>query len=362
LLLMTDDDGARVSHRLVANYSDSDNRNRTGGIEDVSALSDRVMLGYQADLRIGMDVLSMALEHEETNFEQRGPIGFGDPNQSRDMSVNSIVLDYQGQVGDTVSWLGSARYDDNSLFENALTGRLSIAWQATDQTLLRMSSGTGRKNPTFIEMYGYFPGQFVNNPDLEPEKSTALEVGLEQRLNDRLDLQLTAFRQDLEDEINGFVYDPVTFLATADNMQGKSRRDGVEVSLRWRPSDTFSAGATYTYVDSTADDVREVRRPRHSGSADLDYAFHAGRGHLALSAAYGGTRTDTFFPPWPNPPETVTLTTHWLADATLSYQVASNIRLFTRVANLLDASYEHVYGYRMPGRTVYAGITVSLAR
>jgi len=362
LLLVTADDDAQLRHRFAANYAGSDNQNRTAGIEDVSALSDRVMLGYQADVRIGRDILSVALEREETDFEQLGPVGFGDPNQAREMTVDSIILDYQGRIGDGVTWVAGARYDDNSVFDDSLTGRLSFAWQATDRTLLRLSGGTGRKNPTFIELYGYFPGQFVNNPGLEPEKSTAVEVGIEQHLGERFDLQLSLFRQDLEDEINGFVYDPVTFLATAENMTGKSRRDGVEVALRWQASDRFSAGATYTYVDSTASDVREVRRPRHSGSVDLDYAFHDGRGHLAFAAAYGGTRTDTFFPPWPNPPETVTLSTHWLADLTLRYEVSAAVALFTRVSNLLDADYEHVYGYQTPGRTVYAGVSVTLAR
>ena len=361
-ILARDADGARFRHQFSANYANSDNLNRTAGIEDVSTLSDRLTLGYQADFRIGQDTLSVALEHEETTFEQRGPIVFGDPNQVRDMAVESVVLDYQGHLGDAVNWLASARFDENSLFDDVVTGRISVAWQATGQTLLRLSGGTGRKNPTFIELYGFFPGQFVNNPDLKPEKSTAIDIGLEQQLSDRLDLQLTLFRQDLEDEINGFVYDPTTFLATADNMSGKSRRDGAEVELRWEVSETLSAAATYTYLDATADDMREIRRPKHSGSLNLNYAFHGNRGQLAFNAAYGGTRLDTFFPPWPKPPETVALASHWLADLTVRYQVTPTVGLFTRVGNLLDADYEQVYGYRMPGRTVYAGISVSLVR
>jgi len=69
-----------------------------------------------------------------------------------------------------------------------------------------------------------------------------------------------------------------------------------------------------------------------------------------------------FFPPWPNPPETVALASHWLADLTVRYQASPTVGLFARVANLLDTDYEQVYGYRMPGRTVYAGITATFAR
>jgi vitamin B12 transporter len=355
-------DAAPVRHRLSTHYLDSENRNRTSGVDDISALSDRLTLGYQADLRVGTNTLSLALEHQKTNFEQSGPVGFGDPNQVRSMSVDSFIADYQGKFGDAVSWLASARYDDNSAFEDAVTGRLSIAWQATEQTVVRLSGGTGRKNPTFIELYGYFPGQFANNPNLRPEKSRAVDVGVEQQLSSRLNLQFTAFRQDLEDEINGFVFDPTTFLSTADNMQGKSRRDGVEIALRWDAGQDLTAGASYTYTNSRADDVREVRRPKHSGSLDLDLAFLDERGHVVLAAAYGGTRIDTFFPPWPNPPEIVTLDAHWLADLTVRYQASPTIDLFARIANLLDTDYEQVYGYQMPGRTVYAGVTARFAR
>jgi vitamin B12 transporter len=362
LAVLAGGDDARVRQRFAASYQDSENLNRSDGIDDISALSDRLTFGYQADLQLGPNLLSVALEREATTFEQRGPVGFGDPNQRQAMSANSVIVDYQGQIGDAVHWLASARYDDNSDFDNALTGRLSVAWQVAARTLLRASGGTGRKNPTFVELYGYFPGQFVNNPGLKPETSTAFDIGIEQQLGAKLNVQLTVFRQDLEDEINGFVYDPVTFLATADNMAGESRRDGVEATLRWDASEVFTAGASYTYVDSTADDVREVRRPRHSGSVDFDLTFLDARGHVVIAATYGGTRTDTFFPPWPDPPEIVTLDMHWLADLTVRYQLSPAVGLFARVANLLDTEYEQVYGYRMPGRTVYAGITARFAR
>ena len=92
------------------------------------------------------------------------------------------------------------------------------------------------------------------------------------------------------------------------------------------------------------------------------FAFLDDRGHVVLAAAYGGPRIDTFFPPWPNPPEIVTLDAHWLADLTVRYQASPAISLFARVANLLDTEYEQVYGYQMPGRTVYAGVTAQFAR
>ncbi len=355
-------DEARVRHRITARYFATENRNLTSGIEDVTSLSERHTVGYQADLRLGRDRLAVAVEHEATDFRQRGPVGFGDPNQDQDMQVTSTVLDYHGHLGSDVSWLASARFDDNSVFDDALTGRVSVAWSVTDQTRLRAGAGTGRKNPTFIELYGYYPGQFVNNPDLRPEESTGFEIGLERRFGTHFGFQLTLFRQDLENEINGFVFDPVTFLATADNMDGRSRRSGAEFALRWDLADELALNASYTYVDAAAGDAREVRRPRHSGSIDVDYQLLGGRARLALAATYGGTRSDTFFPPWPNPPQTVTLRHHWLVDLTARYRLAPGLDAFARVSNLLAADYEQVYGYRTPGRAGYVGLTLAFGR
>jgi vitamin B12 transporter len=351
----------RIRQHVYLRYFDSENRNLFAGSEDISTLADRLAVSYQSDISLGQDRLSLAVEHEATGFEQRGPIGFGDPNQVQDMDVTSVVIDYQGHVGESVTWLASARYDDNSVFDDATTGRLSIAWSLDSDTRLRANVGTGRKNPTFIEVYGYYPGQFTP-AQLEPETSVSYEVGIEQQFGQGVNLQLTAFRQDLENEINGFVFDPVTFMATAANMEGNSRRAGAELALLWDMSQAVSLAASYTYVDSQADDVREVRRPRHSGSIDIDYGFLNDRAHLALTAAYGGTRADTYFPPWPDPPELVNLASHWLVDLTARYRWSESMTMFLRAANLLDTDYEHVYGFRTPGRAAYAGIKLDFGR
>lgn len=353
---------SRVKQHVAARYFDSDNRNLANGVEDVTALSDRTTFAYQADISLGDDVLSLAVEREETTFEQRGPIGFGDPNQQQEMDVSSVIADYQAHVGDSVTWLLSARFDDNSLFDDAVTGRMSVTWNLNDATRLRGNVGTGRKNPTFIELFGYFPGQFSNNPGLKPELSTAFDLGIERQVSDALNVQLTLFKQDLENEINGFVFDPVTFLSTAENMPGTSNREGVEFAARLDLSEHVGLNASYTYIDSTSENLREVRRPRHSGHIEFDYGFIDGRGRLALTAAYGGTRTDTFFPPWPNPPEVVTLDNHWLVDLTAQYRITEGTRLFARATNLLDADYEQVYGYNTPRRAAYAGVQVAFGR
>jgi len=305
------------------------------------------------------------LEREQTDFEQTGPIGFGNPNQQQETDITSVVAEYQNLSNERFSWIVSARFDDNSDFDDAVNGRLSLTYQLSDTTSVRAHIGTGQKNPTFLELFGFFPGQFVGNPNLQPEQSVSSEIGIDQSLLDgSLLLQVSLFHQDLDDEINGFVFDPVTFLATAENRDGTSKRDGAEIAARWTVSETFGLGVHYTYTDATepdfsGNDVHELRRPKHTGGLSADLHALDERFSASLNANYSGTRTDIFFPPFPNPSEIVTLSNYWLVDLAMHYQATESITLFARAQNLLDKDYEEVFGYQTSGVAWFAGVRMN---
>ena len=352
----------RIRHHLGARYFDSDHRDLVDGSRISSAASDRLSLAYQADIALGNNVLSLALEHEETRFEQRGEVGFGDPNQDQAMDATSVIADFQGRASEELTYLLSLRSDNNSDFDDSLTGRASLSWAMNDRTTLRANIGTGQKTPTFIERFGFFPGQFVGNPDLKPERTTSYDIGINRRISSAVSMQLAVFKQDIEDEIDGFVFDPDTFLFTADNLATTSKRSGVELSAGWDVSDQLNLDMNYTYTDASENGAPELRRPRHSGSIQAGFNFLEERARITLAADYGGTRQDIFFPPWPDPSEVVTLRNYWLLDLTAQYDVTESMKLFVRAKNLLDTEYEQVYGYRTQGRAAYAGIQVRFSQ
>ena len=347
---------ARLRQHVTARYFDSDNRNLVDDQEDSSSASDRLTLGYQADIAFGRNLLSLAAEHERTQFEQRGAVNFGDPNQDQEMDTTSGIVDFQGRASDRFTYLLSARFDNHSDFDNALTGRASIAWHTSEALTLRANIGTGQKTPTFTERFGFFPGQFTGNPALKPERSLSYDLGLIYRVSNSASVELALFEQDITDEIDGFVFDPVSSLFTAANLETDSKRSGVELGARWALTDNLGFDANYTYTDATENSTRELRRPRHAGSVQVDYGFLESRGRLTLAADYGGTRQDIFFPPWPNPSEIVTLDNYWLVDLAAQYEVAEGWTLFIRASNLLVLGVEQVYGYQTQGRSTYAGI------
>jgi vitamin B12 transporter len=361
-------DFSDMTHHIDASYYESKHENLTEQIVDSTAASDRLALSWQSDLKLGENVLSLALGHERTTYGQRGEIVFGDPNQDQRMDATSATAEFQWLAGDRLTWIVGARLERNSDFEDVATGHVALALRLSSKARFRSSLGTAQKNPTFTERFGYFPDQFIGNPSLEPERSLSFDAGVDFDLLDRaLQLQTTLFWQDLRDEINGFVFDPATFLATAVNRPGRSERRGAEIALQWRVGDRLGLGANYTYTKASEQDeighaITELRRPRHAGGVSIDYDPDGRRTRALLTADYGGSRYDEYFPPFPAPSQIVTLPGYWLVDLTVQRALTPSITLYFRGSNLLDEKYEQVFGYRAPGRAGYVGVRATMRR
>jgi len=365
--------GDRWSHQLSYAVVDTNNKNRSEnafaptGFDITKADADVVIYGYQTSYQLAEGhTVTGAFERQDQDFKQRGPTDFGDPNRDEQMDTNSWIFEYRAELTDAVSLLASARNDDNSDFDDKSTGRVSAAWRINDgHTKLRAAYGTGVKNPTFTERFGYY-NDFVGNPDLKPEESTGWEVGVDQRLfADRVSLGLTWFQEELEDEINGFVFDPVSGNFTAENEPGNSDRKGIEFNGSWLMIENLSLSVAYTWLDATeedsftGEDSDEIRRPEHIASAALNWGFLDNRANLNISVDYNGKQDDFFFPPVPPFQERVELDSFTLVNIAASYQLSSRLRLHARLENAFDEDYEEVYGYVAPGQSIYAGLRYS---
>lgn len=357
-----------VTWNVDAEYFESEHENFVDAASDSSTGSKRLTLGFGPDLRLGDNELSLAIEHDTIDFEQRGTVVFGNPNQNQQTRVTSGIAEYRWLAGARLTWIVSGRYDSHSDFDDAVTGRLSAAYQWTDDLRLRANIGTGQKTPTFIERFGFFPEQFAGNPDLKPESSLSYDVGLDRDwLDGALSFSASLYSQQLDDEIDGFVFDPDTLLFTAENQSTVSKRRGIELAADWRLSEALGLGVDYTYTEATEPAAAggteaELRRPRHSGGVSLSYGTAGGRVEAIVLADYGGTRDDVFFPPFPEPEQRVTLADYWLVDATVQFRVTPSLTLFARGTNLLDEDYEQVYGYATPGRAAQVGIRARVGR
>ena len=348
------------------NRMDSDNDNLSEGLWTGSTAA--TTLDYRLRAGVALDEaknhrLGFALEHENVDFSQRGQASiYGNPNQDQTYDVNAYAAEYIGKPFTGFTWTASLRLDDYSDFDNATTWQLAASYQVTPTLRLRGSAGTGSKAPTFTERYGYFEDYFIGNPKLKPESSKGWEIGFDTRWsNDRYQLQMTYFDQDLQDEIDGFVYDPDAFLFTAQNKDSDSTRKGIETTFDMRLGQFFALVASYTYTDAKEENalgqkVREVRRPEHMASFAANYYFASSRGNLNFKVNYSGSQLDDFFPPGAYDAERVVIDAYAVVDLAGSWKLTQSLDITARISNLFDKEYEEILGFVRPGRAIYAGL------
>ncbi len=304
----------------------------------------------------------MALEREQERFSQQGASfpGF-DPNQHQKITNYAKVLEYRVNLLKQWTLSASFRHDNNDNFNNQNTYRAGINYlHPSTNTKIYLTHGTGAKNPTFTELFGFAPNNFLGNPDLEPETSESWEVGISQYLlNNQIHFVAALFWEDLIDEIQT-VFLP-TFQSTVINNESRSERNGIELSLKSQLSDSISVSGTYTYLDASEPDVAgndrtEIRRPAHQWSGQINYSFLSNKANLNVNIDYIGDRRDIDF----STSNRLTLDDYTRIDLALNYKLNDSIKMFARINNLFDEEYQDVFGFETEEFSGLAGIEIKL--
>jgi vitamin B12 transporter len=358
--------GARVDfldgrwlHDVSAQLADIDRNSfasfgRTNGNE-----GNRLKLSYVSALSFSnAHHLTFAADWERERFRNDDPFGVGF-SERRQIENVGLVGEYRF-AGDRFDFDAALRHDINDRFADETTFRFGAGYRLSDNTRIRASAGTGIKNPGFFELFGFFDGRFIGNEDLTPEQSTSWEIGLDHTLpNGKARFSLTYFDSELEDEI--FTSFPAPdFVATPANRNSDSQQSGVEVSARAFLGGGFTIDAAYSFLNAKEDGVEEVRRPDNIASLVVNWATRDDRLSANLAMRYNGDAEDLAFIDPSFIPLRVTLDDYTLVNFNIAYQVNPSAQLFARAENLLNEEYEQVFSFTNPGRSVLAGVRISI--
>lgn len=340
--------------KIGYSFIDASRFNYSGGFASFFSEGhrDKVSAVAAANLTTG-DIrhrLTGAIDWKNESY-QNLPIGIATPmNDKRYLQDLGFVAEYTINAGDFDAGI-ALRADENDRFENATTYRLQASYKLGD-TRLRATAGTGIKNPTNFELFGFDPTTFIGNPALKAEKSTGWDAGIDQYLFSKsVKLTATWFHAELEDEI--FTDFLPGFISTPKNATSVSRRNGLELTADAR-IDQWSFAATYTYLDAEEGQLAEVRRAPHIGSLNVTYEFSP-QASAGIGIRYNGEQQDNEFI-FATPADFVTLKAYTLVNIYGSWQVTDNMQAFGRVENLLDEKYEEVFSFASPGISAYAGL------
>jgi vitamin B12 transporter len=334
------------------NLLDDHEINRTsGGRSTLDAQVQRRFRTGEIDHR-----LILAVDHEREQFRARGSVA---TEQDRDRTHQAATAEWRADTGPVTADV-ALRRDWFNRFKDATTVRASLLARLGGGFSMAGSYGEGIAQPTFFDLYGFFPGSFEGNPDLKPERSRGFEASLRFRRG-AVEGSATAYKQRLTGEIFD-TFDPVTFISSTANSTDRSNRSGLELEAAWVAGENLRLSANYAYLHATQPDdldfvgrAKEARRPKHSGSIVADGRH--GRLTYGLSIAYAGTHFDTDFEA--SPFRRVRLGAYWLAGARVAYSVRPGLEIFARTANAFDEHYQDALGYRTEGRSVYAGIRLA---
>lgn len=149
-----------------------------------------------------------------------------------------------------------------------LSPRLGISFPVTERTMFRFNYGYFFQRPPMERMFAYLwfdrtqSDANMGNPDIEPQKTIAYEVGLSTILTQDMALDITLYQKNMF-HLEGYRIRRMhtTFYFQAFNEEYAESK-GIELTLRKRYSHYFGGSVSYSYsvAEGTASDVTQITR------------------------------------------------------------------------------------------------------
>jgi outer membrane cobalamin receptor len=251
-------------------------------------------------------------------------------------------LHYKSDTGPTL--LGSVRRDDPDQESGETTSKLGILHSFNQgRTSIRANWGQGFSLPGFFAL----ASPLVGNPNLRPETSESLDIGLTQRSADgRVSATVGLFHNEFTDLID--------FDSTVFSMVNRDRLevDGVEMLLDYAFNEQLSVQAQATYLDMELvnSDVPLRQRPEWRGGLAVRW-LAAEQWLVDASWLNVGKTFDSSIPTGD-----MYLDGYNRIDATVTYSPTDKMNLLLSVDNLLDEGYYEAIGFPSPGTRARLGI------
>ena len=250
--------------------------------------------------------------------------------------------------------------DSTSMEKDVYTAGVNFAF--SKKSYMYLSFSRSFRYPVLDELYSFFTNTV--NTDLVPQTSDNYEAGMRYYFSDSIYTHLNLFRINTDDEI---FFNPVSY--QNENLNGETRRDGVELSLGTELHEWLRLKGAYTYTDATirggAFEGKAIPNvPRHMASLEALCSF--GKGFtLLLNGVYVGERP--FISDFPN--DFGDQKSYVILNSKLQYQWKA-LTAYLDIYNIADKRYSE-YGsvssfpqekafYPSPERNFLAGLKIDL--
>ncbi len=286
---------------------------------------------------------AMTLVYGLENRTDESANDFEEHGISRDQQA--VYTEYQGKFIDQLFVTLGVRQDQTDDFGDFDTHRISAAYIIPNimsgELKIKATSGTGFRLPS---LYENATNRQYGGVELTPETSEGFDIGVEYFWNDRLQMELVYFNQQVEDQIT---YSNSSWTYVQQVPESKSK--GFEWVSSWQLLDQVNLNANITRI--TAEDSNgnpRIRKPRLMANIGVDYQVDD---QWLIGVNYRTTQDRVDLGNLP-------LDDYELVDLRVRSEFSKNISGFLRIENLLDKEYVEVNGYNTQGQAAYVGVDV----
>ncbi|MCD6527478.1 MAG: TonB-dependent receptor [Desulfuromonas sp.] len=241
--------------------------------------------------------------------------------------------------------------------DSTFNPQIGMVITASNATTIHASVSKKTRFPHLKELFSDMVG---GNPNLQPQQTTAYEIGLDHQFNPSIDGSVVYFYNDIKDLIyRDNIFQGEEKISYYRNI-GSSRIQGLEATVNADITDHLRAGFNYTYMLTKDKDTgRELPgRPRHRANLDMRYDFPFG----LLISAQGSYTQRQFYNykmnkrddgTWTKMPDYFLL--NMRLEQKLSTVAGIDTKLFLQLDNLTDKNYIN-YDYLQQGRSFLLGM------
>lgn len=241
------------------------------------------------------------------------------------VTLSQMLFDNLLNVNAGLRMANSDKFDSQWIPQFGFSVNPGSAWT------LKGNLAMGYRNPSFRELYLYR----MANPDLQPEKMMNYELSAAKSFSRYFSVELTAYYSKGDNMIQ-----------TVDQKNqntGRFINKGIELSARSHPFDNLWLTATYSYLDTSLDNL--VGAPKNQYYLGVDWKPWKFLGIGADLKGVGGLYVA----------ETVRNQNYALLNLKVTWDICRYVSVFTRLENITDARYTINRGYEMPGFTAMGG-------
>ncbi len=294
---------------------------------------------------------------------------YGGRVQDYDETNAAVFAQYSRSFDRGVELVLGGRLDTHSEFGTVFNPKAGFTWDLRDSngwtTTAKVNYGTAFRAPPMWGLFSKSVGGY-GDPDLEPERTKNIDIGIHQRMGGRGRIELTFFHMDvsnllINDKMGSTGRGYYVFVPTetgTDTISFNQRKNlgnyspkGLELGFDLRPHRMFSLRGAYTWLDP-GDFTFQTSDSRLNLGAG---AFIPVAGHrVEADLSYNHTGDGYFFDY-----ESMPFEAFGLIDARLAFVYDDSWRLALNVKNLTDTTYRLWHYMWQPGRTVTVSVEIS---